>query len=810
MAIRSNIHQRTSADVTIVRQGQANLVVPITPRSTRRFMLMQEDYIQLEFSLPTAERIAIGDYVNDAAVFGKFIVTEEQMPRYNQQTGGYDYSLKLEAEYRQWKTWINCLVVGGYRRDTRWNLTDRLSVHAQQVADNVNIIINPVVRQIVNQTTGDVTYTSTGYGISITADKAAEVHHIAYEGINIIEAMNRIAEAWQCEWWVTDDSVTIGDTTYAHTIHFGKCEQSVGISHSSVEDGAYIMRLGSNVESMDIARDQQTYATRIYAYGGTRNVPETYDKELIFEVTDNDVNGFKDANRPLSIGMIAGESSAVRTSIEMLNAATPTGDRYRLMSTHVYLTGEQTLSGNLSVIMSLTSRDWEALDGRPYVTAKLILHIGNDTSVIDESGELTAYEGDAGGNTMMWSYGVALNEHIDAGQNTEVYLEVEWTVSVVVADIDTASFNTNGSSVVAISGEATSTKQVFVTPYGDTTRYAATYYGVNGYIRFNDSVPTRWRVGSKYTLSPMNVNVDISYYTPQYEISGMSAVADRRIHLAGERYRDAVGASAIVEAVVIWEDEYPKLTLRIKAGSIWKDTKTDITKHDDGSLTREDWTQYSFRAEVSNDGGETWEDYDFDPAWIMDGCKLQAAFSAPTTSQSHGWMLGGMTFDVGYNRNLKMFTIIRNDDFGALLPNKIIKPSDEDEFVLVGWNPQAMADMGLIAASQSRLEDKVTEYLQSMQDGQFTITCRMMCSTMQSYPFCQPPYTYDGLRMYGLLSAGDKVVIYHDSLPGGSKKSRVIGYEYKLDMPYDTPTYIVGETEAYSRLKQIEKQLTKL
>jgi hypothetical protein len=61
-----------------------------------------------------------------------------------------------------------------------------------------------------------------------------------------------------------------------------------------------------------------------------------------------------------------------------------------------------------------------------------------------------------------------------------------------------------------------------------------------------------------------------------------------------------------------------------------------------------------------------------------------------------------------------------------------------------------------------------------------------------------------------LLDLCTQVKVYHAALPGGTKTSRIIGCEYKLDMPFDSPTYIIGETEAYSRLKQIEKQLTKL
>lgn len=800
MNLRSNISQRTSADVTIVRQGQSNLVVPITPRSTRRFMLMQEDYIQLEFSLPSAQRISIGNYINDT-IFGKFVVTEEQMPRYNQQTGGYDYSLKFNAEYMGWKNKIHCLVAGGERTDCEWGLTDRLAVHAQQIADDVNAIFGYTTPQPSYE--GEIV-PSTKYIVKVSAANASDVHYIGYRGVDIITALNAIAEKWECEWWVTEDTTgeVIDGVRYKRFIHFGKCEDS---------GSAYTMALGDNVESMDVQRDQQTYATRIFGYGGTQNVPETYDRQLIFSVTDNDTNGFKDGNRPLSHDMIMGESSATRVPIAMNNAATASGNTYSQTSQHVTLTNRQTLEGNVSANMVL-SAEWGSLDNIPSVSARLILHVGNDTQVLDESGIITPSEdmSSAMGDAMVWIYGYAISKDLNLVGNTEVWLEVVWSLLFnVVVDITSAAFDGTLSSAMAVSGEATGTKQVKVTPYGSTNEYPATYYGENGYIRFNDAVPPRWREGSQYTLSPMSIKVPISYYTRDYSVNGMSAVGERRIHLEGNRYRDAQGASAIVEAVVVWEDEYPRLDLRIKAGTIYKTTKTDTIEHSDGSVSREDWTQYSFQAEYND--GETWQDYVFNIDWLMDGCKLQAVFSAPATAQSSGWMLGGMTFDVGYNRMTKRFTVIRNEDFGASLPNDYIKPSDEDEFILVGWNPNAMNEMGLIAASQTRLESKVNEYLQALQEGQFTFSCRMMSRTMMYYPFVTNPATDgNGLRKYGLLNAGCKVTINHDALPGGSKTSRVIGYEYKLDMPYDTPTYTIGETEAFSRLKKIEKQLTKL
>jgi hypothetical protein len=119
----------------------------------------------------------------------------------------------------------------------------------------------------------------------------------------------------------------------------------------------------------------------------------------------------------------------------------------------------------------------------------------------------------------------------------------------------------------------------------------------------------------------------------------------------------------------------------------------------------------------------------------------------------------------------------------------------------------------------------VNEYLSALQEGQFTFTCRMMSNwlfdleadrfnTSNEEPLVTSDdnafFVSNGFTRYRLPLAGDRVTVYHDALPGGSKTSRIIGYELKLDKPYDTPTYTIGETEAFSRLKMLEKKITKI
>ena len=56
-----------------------------------------------------------------------------------------------------------------------------------------------------------------------------------------------------------------------------------------------------NVNSMTRSDSQTTYATRIYAFGSTRNIPSSYRKDLIFDVKEVNGRNISDTSRPLKI-----------------------------------------------------------------------------------------------------------------------------------------------------------------------------------------------------------------------------------------------------------------------------------------------------------------------------------------------------------------------------------------------------------------------------------------------------------------------------------------------------------------------------
>lgn len=824
---RKAVDNEYSISIHYYEDGSATSYnVPITPRATRRFMLMQEDFVMLEFSLDEAVNFGIGSYIVDP-IFGRFYVTEEQMPKYNLTNGGYDYSLRFDKDYLRWRNYLNCLVSYNKRMETSWSLTDKLAVHAQQIADNVNVVFVPTITPHFDTSTGTTTYANTGYAVSIGngVKTANDIKFISYDGVDIITAMNMIAEAYECEWWVTDDKITIGDTTYDHVINFGKCE---------LDNNRFSLVVGDNVESIEATRDQQSFANRLFVYGGTQNIPANYDRMLLFKADSVTYAGryvasVKDTQRELTLAMIAGDGS-VTPSVFSFGSATQGGSSmnrtYTLASDRKSLSGEQTIEASLLSSFTLLNDDW-AGTAIPKVSVTAFLYYGTDVKKMQVSLDDNQFITD--GKT--WYAEISLDHTISIGSTAKsVYVEVVWTV---VFDYQSEHLNDEvdcgiSGRLTATADASTATKDVVV--HYNNVDYPATYSGSTGRITFGDSKPANTFVNKNFTISPLNVlKIPLGWYTIDYDTGTLRMAGEKRLHLPLDVYPNRFvdgsnthssnlphstlnleNASQVVESAVVFNDVFPRLTLRIKQGSLTSTPMKQKIEHSDGSVTWEDWTQYSFKAEYSANG--SWQDFPFKLDYMLDGAKLQAAFMAPESAQENGYMLAGMTFDVGFKQewNGAVYTICRNEDFGALLPNKILKPSEGDTFVLIGWNPVAIDALGLVDAAEQELADKAEDYLDAIQEGQFTFVVKMMSDVLYTYQFGGRGQGENGLQTFGLLSLGARVSIEYDGLPGGSKNSRVIGFEYKLDYPQDTPTYTIGETEAYSRIKQLERKISKL
>lgn len=219
--------------------GAIQLTTLINEGCKRKFTLMKEDYIMLKFSLENPIYFKLGSYVE--CNFGLFEVCDLQKPAFNTNTAGYDYELRLDAYYWKWKNKIFKYTPETTGQEASWNLTAPLDVQAGIVLRNLKAL--------------GYTYKGQDFVFSIDSTVENKALLMTYDNINILDACFSMAKKWDCECWVTEN-----------IIHFGRCESGDAVD----------FEIGKNVQEMSQSESQSTYATRIYAFGSTRNIPADY------------------------------------------------------------------------------------------------------------------------------------------------------------------------------------------------------------------------------------------------------------------------------------------------------------------------------------------------------------------------------------------------------------------------------------------------------------------------------------------------------------------------------------------------------
>ena len=219
--------------------GAIRLTTLINEGCKRKFTLMKEDYIMLKFSLENPIYFKLGSYVE--CNFGLFEVCDLQKPAFNTNTAGYDYELRLDAYYWKWKNKIFKYTPETAGQEASWNLTAPLDVQAGIVLRNLKAL--------------GYTYKGQDFVFSIDSTVENKSQLMSYDNINILDACFEMAKKWDCECWVTEN-----------IIHFGRCESGDAVD----------FEIGKNVQEMSQSESQSTYATRIYAFGSTRNIPADY------------------------------------------------------------------------------------------------------------------------------------------------------------------------------------------------------------------------------------------------------------------------------------------------------------------------------------------------------------------------------------------------------------------------------------------------------------------------------------------------------------------------------------------------------
>lgn len=288
-----------------------------------------------------------------------------------------------------------------------------------------------------------------------------------------------------------------------------------------------------------------------------------------------------------------------------------------------------------------------------------------------------------------------------------------------------------------------------------------------GYFSGADADVTTDGIATDYLMLP-NKDVDEEgYYSKDGYIENVNVVKSD---------------SQAIEGVVKFEDEYPKVSCAVSAIKTYEST---VENEDGTKATATFWQITSKESFVTS----------FETSWIKKGLTLMIRFESGA--------LTGMEFEVNFKiiDKVKYFEIVANDTYGRTLPDSAMCPKIGDKFYLYNWDATKITETPLISEAQEALYVRAKNYYKKSMVDNSNFTCVLDSSKFFNH------------GTYNFHPLGEQVKLINplfsdiDSDGKHYRNSRIIGMEINLDIPYDSPTYIVGEKAAYSRLGQLEDKV---
>lgn len=805
--------------------------------------LMKEDYVELHFNLAEPVFFPIGSYCtwHDKV----YQVTEIQSPTYDSNTGGYQYELKLEAYYFAWKNRM-------YKYKSEYNNTLEASFN---LTANLEEQVRTLVR-CLNDVEG-MRYNGTDkYDFTVPKDDydLKKVKTQSYSSVNYIDALAQIAEAWDTEWWVIEN-----------VIHFGKCQDAEGTNVDFI--------LGKNVESMDGSKSETDYATRVYAFGSSNNLPSNWDKGDV-ELTVTGLKGTTDSWYFSSEYPFYSNYFDKVTEVKVEKPAVNDFGTISIDKKKFYFSEKYNLHGVKTEYVSITAKNavklregsheeqnsgiglllsWSTvgpIDSQWYISGRIYAIV---RCVDSGKGSAVKIGGKEYERVLAYKeYPLNLNEYgSGSGQQYNLYqfcipsVKLTEETSVTIEYLLVLELSARGvEGKLSISDEKASlgfatTKDDSYTQaeckitFTETKKEAkAIWYNTTQYIEPSLDVHTSMfkiaksaitlKGGEKFKLDNLVEAKLPTHFFPanKQDAEVIKALAETRLTLPSPGYIDTQEAKdgEIVEKVLVFDDIYPRTKSEITEVRDKLQNVVDENKQPTG----EKYTEYYIKT----------NSFVFDIKWqLPTGNNMQVIFQSGP--------LAGLTFDVQFNSSEtpttptidhQFFRILRKQfDGGLYLPNKSMHPEKGNEFILTGWDSSRIENLGLIGEAQKELATETQKQIKKMMIDPNTYECTLFSDI--AYGVREKTYITDDsgntlVDDYGNeivqdysgsdldaknawdFDLGRRVTMYNAALfRSGKRESRVMGYEKKMDIPYDSPTYIIGEKATYSKFKDLEKQI---
>ena len=290
-----------------------------------------------------------------------------------------------------------------------------------------------------------------------------------------------------------------------------------------------------------------------------------------------------------------------------------------------------------------------------------------------------------------------------------------------------------------------------------------------GYFTGSDADATTDGIATDYLMLPNNEVDSDGFYSKDGYLENTNVVKNEK---------------QAIEGVVMFDDEYPKVECTVSGIKTY-----DSTVEENGEKKTQTFWQVT-----SKDSFAT----NFTKSWIKRNLTLMIKFTSGA--------LMGMEFDVEYKiiEQVNYFEIVANETYGRSLPDGVMCPKEGDTFFLYNWDATKITETNLIQEAQDALYERAkVYYLKSMIDNS-NFTCVLDAVKFYNH----------GVYNYHPLGEQVKLInpMFSDVDANGKhyRNSRIIGMDIKLDIPYDEPTYIVGEKAASSRLSKLEDKVTSI
>ncbi len=467
---------------------------------------------------------------------------------------------------------------------------------------------------------------------------------------------------------------------------------------------------------------------------------------------------------------------------------------------------------------------------------------GINGDILDETLMASGNIKDHGGYTL----NLQGDAYISASDKAEwVTVEIDVTFN---AEANTTNYSCAVHYAITLSAEDYEVQTTITADGASVDAYVnPAFKNINGedatWLLVDSSMP----VGTAFTLSSvMRGSVPLSYFTDDYPKDTTIVNATKRLmlpastcpknYIDSDTIKDSDGntiESKVVEKIVELDSVYPSKTITVAKVGTFTSTETD--PDDETGISTIAYIHYRLYVLKST--------FTFSLDYRQNGQPLQVVFQTGK--------LAGMTFDVDFEGNCtgdmddyQAYVIVMNKDYGITLPNTTLYPAELDQFVLIGYDTSYLSDDGnsLLAEAEYRLEKELRarleildkenitydviltsdfaygisdggilnpEYAQKYSLGRSVKLIDAGLGAISSSVQVISGYLYDGAGNPLYDAEGGHLSINYSRTKRDCVQSRIIGYETKLDIPYDSPKYIVGESQAYSRLATMEKQITK-